>query len=110
MLSSLTMLVTFAVLGVPAGVIGIRSTPGRLSIIDRQAAEQWCEANLPSAVNVTVIASGPDAQSLITMAKLSALHCQIEIGLGMLTDHMRRTGELPTGTVLIQGGEKLYVK
>lgn len=70
----------------PAGVVGFRTEPTRLSVVDEGKVMDWCRINLPSAIRV--IESVPKTP---------------------LVDHFKRTGECPDGTAFVGGGERFNI-
>ena len=70
----------------PGGVVGFRTDPTRLAIVDEAKLKNWCRSNLPSAIRV--VESVPKTP---------------------LMDHFKRTGECPDGTEFVGGGERFSI-
>lgn len=70
----------------PAGAIGFRTEPTRLSIADEKRLLAWCRTHLPSAIRV--IETVPTTP---------------------LIEHLKLTGECPDGTELQGGGERFHI-
>jgi hypothetical protein len=70
----------------PAGNIGFRAEPTRLSVIDEAKLLSWAKANLPSAV-----------RTVETITKST------------LTDHLKATGECPDGAEFVGGAQRFFV-
>ena len=71
----------------PAGIVGFRGERTRLVVTDESALLAWCRTNLPQAVKTV--------QSVAKSA---------------VTDHVRCTGECPSGAEFGGGGEHFYVR
>jgi hypothetical protein len=70
----------------PAGRIGFRTEPTKLAVMDERQLLNWCRQNLSSAI------------------------CTIEsVAKTPLMEHLKATGECPTGTELMGGGHKFYI-
>jgi hypothetical protein len=74
-------------IGLPAGTVGFRAEPQRLSVADEQALMAWCRANLPAALRV-----------------------ETHVLKGAVKDHVAATGDLPIGAEITGGGERFYIK
>jgi phage host-nuclease inhibitor protein Gam len=71
----------------PAGTVGFRTEPPRLDISDESALLAWCKINMPTAVSTV--------QSVMKTPVI---------------EHLKITGECPSGAEIAGGGEKFYVK
>ena len=71
----------------PAGMIGFRIEQARLDITDESALLAWCSIHLPHAVRTV--------QSVMKTT---------------VNEHVKTTGECPSGAEIAGGGEKFYVK
>jgi hypothetical protein len=71
----------------PAGLVGYRTEPSRLQVIDEAKLLDWCRRVLPDAVKVS--------ETVLRSA---------------VADHVRTTGECPDGAELAGGGQRFYVK
>ena len=71
----------------PAGTVGFRTEPIRLSVNDEPARLAWCKINLPEAI-----------QTVQRVLRSS------------VRKHIDSTGELPAGAEITGKGEKFYVK
>jgi hypothetical protein len=70
----------------PAGCVGFRAEPTKLVVADERQLLSWCRQNLPSAIRT--FESVPKTP---------------------LMEHLKATGECPTGTELMGGGHKFYI-
>jgi hypothetical protein len=71
----------------PSGIVGFRTEPTKIAVLDEPKLIAWCRASLPSAVKVVE----------------SVLKSEINA-------HIKQTGECPDGAELVCGGDKFYVK
>jgi hypothetical protein len=71
----------------PAGTLGFRTEPTRLSVTNEPALLAWCKANLPGAIQI-----------IERVLKNS------------VKDHINTTGEIPNGTEVAGGQQKFYIK
>ena len=71
----------------PAGTVGFRTEPQRLTVEDEQALVTWCRTNLPVALRV-----------------------ETRVLKGAVKAHVAATGELPIGAEIAGGGERLYIR
>ena len=71
----------------PAGTVGFRTEPARLSVTDEPALLAWCKTNLREAI-----------QTVQRVLRSS------------VREHIDSTGELPAGTEITGKGEKFYIK
>jgi hypothetical protein len=74
-------------LRLPAGTVGFRTEPTRLAVTDEPALLAWCKARLPSAVKVVE-----------------------RVLKSSLKDHVRTTGEVPSGAEVTGGQQKFFIK
>jgi hypothetical protein len=74
-------------LKLPAGTLGFRTEPTRLSVTNESALLEWCRVNLPGAI-----------QTIERVLKSS------------VKEHIRVTGEIPNGTDVAGGQQKFYIK
>jgi phage host-nuclease inhibitor protein Gam len=70
----------------PAGNVGFRAEPTRLSVVDEAKLLAWAKRHLPSAL-----------RTIETIAKTT------------LTDHLKATGEVADGAEFVGGTERFYV-
>lgn len=71
----------------PAGVMGFRIEQARLDLTDESALLAWCKTHLPAAIKTV--------ESIMKTT---------------VTEHIKTTGECPSGAEIGGGGEKFYVK
>ena len=71
----------------PAGMVGFRIEQARLDVTDERTLLAWCKTHLPAAIKT--------AESIMKTT---------------VTDHIKTTGECPSGAEIGGGGEKFYVK
>ncbi len=74
-------------IALPAGVVGYRTEPARLQVMDEAKLLDWCRRVLPDAVKVS--------ETVLRSA---------------VSDHIRATGEVPGGAEVGGGRERFYVK
>jgi phage host-nuclease inhibitor protein Gam len=70
----------------PAGNIGFRLEPMRLSVVDEQRLLAWARQHVPSAI-----------RTMETIRKTA------------LTEHLKATGEVADGAEIIGGGERFFI-
>jgi hypothetical protein len=70
----------------PAGNVGFRAEPTRLSVIDEAKLLTWAKHHLPSAI-----------RTIETFTK------------NTLTEHLKSTGDVADGAELVGGAERFYV-
>lgn len=70
----------------PAGTIGFRTVPPRLTVLDERQLLNWCRTHLPSAV-----------KTVESVLKLT------------VADHVRSTGECPNGVEFTGQNERFYI-
>jgi hypothetical protein len=71
----------------PAGVLGIKTQPTKLIVVDDRALIAWCSAELPAAIKTV---------HHILKSEVAA--------------HVKASGEIPPGAEIAGGGEKFYIK
>ena len=74
-------------LRLPAGTVGFRTEPTRLAVTDEPALLAWCKVRLPSAVQVVE-----------------------RVLKSSIKNHVRSTGEVPSGAEVAGGEQKFYIK
>lgn len=71
----------------PAGVLGIKSQPTKVVVVDDRALIAWCSAELPDAIKTV---------QHILKSEVAA--------------HVQASGEIPPGAEIAGGGEKFFIK
>jgi hypothetical protein len=74
-------------LQLPAGVIGLKTQPTKIVVVDERALTTWCRAELPAAIK---------SVEHILKSEVAA--------------HVRASGEIPPGAEIAGGGERFYIK
>lgn len=74
-------------IAIPSGTLGFRTEATRLAITDEMTLLAWCKTHMPTAV-----------KTMESITKTSVMN------------HVKTTGECPSGAAIEGGGEKFYVK
>ena len=95
----------------PAGVVGFRSEPPRLVVVDEAKVLGWCRSNLPAAVRAIAEAEGEAATRLAGWkAQYPQARLSESFSKSALNAHVAASGELPDGAQVVPPGERFYVK
>ena len=95
----------------PAGVVGLRSEPPRLVVVDEARVLAWCRSNLPGALKAVAEAEGAGARRLAAWAaQCPQARVSESFSKSALNAHAAASGELPEGADLAPAGERFYVK
>ncbi len=71
----------------PAGIVGFRTEPPKLDVLDEAKLVAWCRTTLPTALRI-----------------------ETHILKQHVKDHVVITGECPDGTAISGGGQRFYVR
>ena len=96
----------------PGGTLGLRRQPPRVDLLDELAAAAWCERHLPEALRVMVEVEGNAARDLARWHHQHEEDARLrkQVLREPLNRYAAASGELPDGTSLVGGEERLYVK
>ncbi|HEV7301640.1 MAG TPA: hypothetical protein VGN72_19920 [Tepidisphaeraceae bacterium] len=99
-------------INLPAGSVGLRATPAKLTVVDETALLQWVKQNMMDALQVQLGATGPDAKQLLEWHAAVGLEVRMfeTVSKRLVNAHVGDTGEIPDGAVLEPARDQLHIR